>query len=73
MVLAGFKRVSGTVAKTKITARLEFRLAETRATILESIADGACTDYPAYRFQCGYLRGIDDALAIMNEIEKAED
>ncbi len=61
------------MAKTKITARLEFKLAETRATIVESIGDGACKDYGEYRYQCGYLRGLDDALTILNEIEKAED
>lgn len=37
------------------------------------MGDGACKDYAAYQHQCGYIRGLDTALALIEEIENGED
>jgi len=58
------------MAKTRLHGLLEVKIAETRQIVLESIADGACSDYAAYRDQCGFLRGLDTALAILDDIHK---
>jgi len=34
------------------------------------IAAGQCTDYAAYRENVGYIKGLMDALALADEIEK---
>ena len=44
-----------------------------RREILDSIGSGACPDHAAYRDQCGYLRGLEAAIALCQEIEKRED
>ena len=58
---------------TAFSNLLAKKVDEHRREVLESIGAGACPDFPAYRDQCGYLRGLDAALAICQDIEKRED
>lgn len=57
------------MAKTRITNILVSQITERKKVITESIGDGACSDYPHYRDQCGYLRALNDVVAIIDEIE----
>ena len=60
------------MARSKLGSLLEQKINKVRAEILESIGTGVCVDYPHYRDQCGYVRGLEDALAIVAEIEAKE-
>ena len=58
------------MANTRLYSILEAKIGQQRRVVLDSMGDGACPDYPSYRDQCGYLRGLDAALALMEEIER---
>ena len=56
--------------KTRFQNLLEQRIEEAVHKIALSIATTACPDYPSYREQTGYIRGLYDALNLANDIEK---
>lgn len=52
-----------------------FRVTETRInamreTIVAQIGAGVPSDYAAYRHDVGYLKALDDVIAVMAEIDK---
>jgi hypothetical protein len=46
------------------------KLHDTCAVHLDQMEAGTCTDYAAYREQVGYLRGLRDAIILLEETEK---
>lgn len=51
-----------TLLKQKVTEHMKSRI--------ESLIAGSPGDYPAYREHVGYLRGLNDALELADEINK---
>lgn len=58
------------MAKTRLQGLLEKKIAVFRQETLESIGSGVCHDHGAYRDQCGYLRGLDDALKMLDDLSE---
>ena len=58
--------------KTKLHVRLEVKIAEVRKIAVESILSGLCEDYPQYKYWTGYLKGIEDVIALLDEIERED-
>ena len=46
------------------------KLNEVCTNRLELMETGTCVDYAAYREQVGYLRGLKDAIILLEETEK---
>jgi hypothetical protein len=44
-----------------------------RAEIAESLAAGTCTNFEAYQRLVGQLQGLDESIAILNDLLKEED
>ena len=57
------------MSKTRFHAQLEAKINEAVENRSISIADGAATDYPHYKENVGYIRGLRDALKFCDEIE----
>jgi hypothetical protein len=58
------------VARTRLFAQLEARIEEEAGKALADLGEASCKDYSAYLYQCGYLRGMREVIAYMDEIEK---
>lgn len=58
------------MAKTRQHSLLEKQIETHRREIMESVGSGACKDHADYRDQCGYLRGLEDALKMMDNISE---
>lgn len=48
---------------------LEQLLADRKAELLDSMANGVPADYPAYRQLVGHIEGLKDALKIAEEVD----
>ena len=57
------------MSRTHFHAKLEARINEAVENRSISIAEGAATDYPHYKENVGYIRGLRDALKFCDEIE----
>jgi uncharacterized lipoprotein YehR (DUF1307 family) len=57
------------VARTRLYAQLEARIKEEAEKALADMGEARCKDYPAYLYQCGYLRGMREVIEYMDEIE----
>lgn len=51
-----------------VSTQLQKRLLEQREKSVEVLGTGTCKDFSEYRYSCGYLKAIDDALLIAAEI-----
>jgi len=49
------------------------KIMEAHTQHLESLGNGAIQDYASYRDTVGYLRGLKDAMALCEEIDKGKD
>lgn len=49
------------------------RVSEVLEARSEEITAGLCKDYPAYREEVGYIRGLTDALTFSEEVEREPD
>ena len=56
-----------TAIKSQHSRLFEQRLAEHRLALVNSLAIGVPSDYPAYRQLVGQIQGIDDAVKISEE------
>ena len=59
--------------KSRLLGLIESQLAKQRQSVLESMGEGGCPDYSWYRYQCGYLRGLDVAVTLIQDLEKGEE
>ena len=48
---------------------LKERIQEVIADLSHSIISGQAVDYPSYRENVGYIRGLNDALRLCDDIE----
>ena len=58
--------------KTRLHLRLEAKAAEVRKIAVESILNGLCDDFAQYKYWTGYLKGIDDVIALLDSIERED-
>ncbi len=58
---------------TRFHAILKEKIEKAVQDRLLSLASGGAQDYPQYRDNVGYLRGLNDALSLCDEIEKEFD
>jgi|KBSMisStandDraft_5_1062788.scaffolds.fasta_scaffold1120098_2 hypothetical protein len=58
------------MVQTRFHALLRAKIEETIEARAGSIASGQCADYAAYRENVGFIKGLMDALALADEIEK---
>jgi hypothetical protein len=58
------------VAKTRFHARLHDRINEVLEGQIESIIGGEALDFASYKGMAGYIRGLNDALRICEDIER---
>lgn len=56
--------------KTRFHQLLEKRVMEEIEAKQASIISGQCVDFPSYRFEVGYLRGLYDALNLCDQINE---
>lgn len=56
--------------KTRFHSLLEQRVVEAIAEATRSISGGQCVDYPSYREMTGYIRGLQGALTLCDEINE---
>lgn len=61
------------MARVRFAGILVSRINEKRQVLGESLTDGACKDYPHYRDMCGYLRALNEVIAMCEEIEKGDE
>lgn len=61
------------MAKTRFHALLEQKIAEAIENRSISVASGVCTEYANYRENVGYIKGLQAALALCDEIESELD
>lgn len=54
---------------TALSVALTKRLAELQQNSYDIVITGRCTDFSEYRYSCGYVKGIQDALALMDDIK----
>lgn len=54
----------------RLLALLENELEKQRRIVLDSMGDGVCVDFAAYRDMCGFLRGLDAAKSIIEALQK---
>ena len=57
------------MSKTRFQAELETRINEAVENRTKSIAKGDAADYAEYREHVGYIRGLQDALKLGEQIE----
>ena len=60
------------MAQTRFAALLKNKIegvVQERAT---QVANGACTDYPQYKENVGYIRGLLDAIKLADDVEIEE-
>ena len=53
--------------------RLVNALVNEKQALMTGLASGTCTDFPAYREMVGRIRGLDDALRIVEGLQDGED
>ena len=58
------------MARSQFAARLEKRVRERVQSLASSIASGEAPDYPAYKYHCGEIKGLEEALLIADEVEQ---
>lgn len=58
---------------SNIFKKLAAKIEAERALISLSISEGACNSYEHYRDNCGYVRGLNAALIMMEELEREND
>jgi len=58
------------MVQTRFHALLRAKVEETIEARAACIAAGQCADYAAYRENVGFIKGLMDALALADEIEK---
>lgn len=58
------------MAETRFHSLLRVKIDEAVNVRSGSMASGACPDYPSYRENVGYIKGLIDALNLADEIEK---
>ena len=56
--------------ETAILTRLRARLDNLKGNSAEIIVSGRCADYSQYRYSCGYLKALDDAMVLAEEVAK---
>ena len=49
------------------------RIEERRTTYMAPLISGQLADYPSYRDRAGYLRGLSDVLAMIEDINNDDD
>jgi len=59
--------------RTRLFSLLELRITKAILEYEESMGRGTCADYPQYKENCGYIRGLREAMNLMEEIEKGEE
>jgi hypothetical protein len=58
------------MAKSHYQNLLERKIKEAMDKRGNALVAGECDDYAAYKFEVGYLTGMNDALALAEEIER---
>jgi hypothetical protein len=53
-----------------IISRLRTRLDELKSDSVDMILNGRCRDIEAYRYATGYMKAINDAMVVAEEIAK---
>ena len=56
--------------KTRFHSLLEERVKEAIAANMDAICGGQPKDFPTYREQVGYIRGLNDALTLCDQLEE---
>jgi hypothetical protein len=51
-----------------VLVELRKRLGKLRVDSVEVLAVGRCADHSEYRYSCGYIKAIDDANILIDEI-----
>lgn len=54
----------------KFIAVLRQKIAEAHQIRADALLSGSLPDYAAYRHEAGYLSGLEEALNIINDVEK---
>lgn len=49
---------------------LQLKIAEERKTLVDSVANGRCSDHAEYKFLCGQIRGLNAAGEIIEDLAK---
>lgn len=54
------------------TRSLRGKLAKRQDDLVEAIGSGIATDYADYKARCGVIKGLDEAIAILDDMIKQE-
>lgn len=57
------------MARTRLFSKLEVKIEERINSVSSTLLEGAAQDYPSYKDWTGYVRGLRDALKLLDEIE----
>lgn len=57
------------MARSHTTKNLEYRVQQAIQAAASSIIAGEAKSLDSYREMCGYIRGLSEAIEILNEIE----
>lgn len=61
------------MASSNLARLFLVKLAEVLDTRTDELSLGQCKDYSSYREEVGYLRGLRDAIKIIDELEREPD
>lgn len=57
------------MARTRLFAKLQAKIEERINSVGSSLLMGTAQDYPSYKDWVGYVRGLRDAIKLLDEIE----
>ena len=61
------------MASSLFARMLRVKIAEVLEARASEMTIGVCKDYPSYREEVGYIRGLRDALTFSEEVEREPD
>lgn len=57
------------MSRTRLFSKLQVKIEERINSVSDTLLQGAATDYPSYKDWTGYVRGLRDAVKLLDEIE----
>ena len=60
------------MAQTRFAALLKRKIEDAANERIGQVANGTCSDYPQYKENVGYIRGLLDAIKLADDVEVEE-
>lgn len=61
------------MARSRVTRMVEQRIAASAEAMAQSIINGGAESFDIYRERCGFIRGLQEAIKILDEVEAEQE